>query len=41
MALFYVTVTCALHRLVLLMHESVTQDILDLLNLPDHETSEE
>jgi len=34
MALFYIAVTRALHRLVLLMHENVKKDILNLLNLP-------
>jgi DNA helicase IV len=34
MALFYIAVTRALHRLVLLMHENVKRDILNLLNLP-------
>ncbi|MGH2496277.1 MAG: ATP-binding domain-containing protein [Ktedonobacteraceae bacterium] len=40
-ALFYIAITRALHRLVLLMHDNVKQDILNLLNLPSYETSEE
>ena len=40
MSLFYVAVTRALHRLVILMHERVKEDIGNLLGLLDQEPKE-